>query len=304
MYNQNIDISNKIISYNDLYEIFSAMNDELIKYQKINKNEELKNKVLDYRYQTWTFKNNSSNLKFEVTFYDNTTINFEDYNNFSTVFHNRLNEIKKIWVFYHLNYSTKAENEETKTYRNNISMFIYENRIKLEISLDDNDDKANHIYEMIKTKIYNSPERYDEIVRNKSSIVFKIGVAIAFIPSLIICTLLLFVPTIRQVFASSYVLFPIACMLITFMLSSTASAWRLDDLYKNISPKKKYAGYQKGYKDDIEEYENSCEILIGNNIDNMDNRRLIKNYYEKYTKYIPYELGVMALLSIIVIFLK
>ena len=39
MYNQNIDISNKIISYNDLYEILSAMNDELTKYQKININE-------------------------------------------------------------------------------------------------------------------------------------------------------------------------------------------------------------------------------------------------------------------------
>ena len=35
MYNDTIKVANKIIKYEDLYEIFSAMNEKLVKYKNI-----------------------------------------------------------------------------------------------------------------------------------------------------------------------------------------------------------------------------------------------------------------------------
>ena len=36
MYNDTIKVANKIISYEDLFEIFSKMQEKLLHYQKIN----------------------------------------------------------------------------------------------------------------------------------------------------------------------------------------------------------------------------------------------------------------------------
>ena len=176
--------------------------------------------------------------------------------------------------------------------------------MEVNVSLDSNDGKTNHIYEMIKNKINNAPEKYDNVIKNKSSIMFKVGTALGFIPAIIICTLLLFVPTARTLFASGMILFPMMCGTITVALNGTMSAWKLDDLYKNIVPDKKYVSYEKGYKDDIDKYTNTSEILIGKNTHNMENRKQIIEIYDKYKKYVPYEIGILILLSIIVIFLK
>ena len=80
------------------------MNEEITKLKKISENEEKINQRLDYQYQKWTFKDNISSLKITVNFYDNTEISFDNFNNFATIFNNRLDEIKSIYVYYHLNY--------------------------------------------------------------------------------------------------------------------------------------------------------------------------------------------------------
>ena len=177
-------------------------------------------------------------------------------------------------------------------------------KIEVNVSLDSEDEKTNHIYEMIKNKIQNAPEKYDEIISRKSSIMFNVGIAVAFIPAIIACILLLFVPTIRILFATGIVLLPIVCCMIAFVLSGTMASWKLDDLYESIVPKKKYKNNKKGYKDDIEDFTNTSEILIGKNTHNFEKRNQIRTIYNKYKKYIPYEIGVLIILSIIVVFLK
>lgn len=146
-----------------------------------------------------------------------------------------------------------------------------------------------------------APERYDDVVRNKSSISWGVANAIAFIPSIIFFTLLLLIPSLRMIMSNSFVLFPICSIMLTFFLSGTFSGMKLDDLYKNIVPDKKYVSYEKGYKDDIDKYLQDSEILIGKNVHNMDNRREIMRIYNKYKKYIPYEIIVLVVMSILVI---
>lgn len=47
MYNDTIKVANKIISYDDLFEIFTQMNEKLQYYKRISINEESRNRMLE-----------------------------------------------------------------------------------------------------------------------------------------------------------------------------------------------------------------------------------------------------------------
>ncbi len=308
MYNDTIKVANKIISYNDLYEIFSRMQEKLVQFRKINDTEEMKNRMLDYKYQNWTFKDNGSKLTFDVDFTDDTSIKFDNYNNFISIFNNRLDEIKYISVYYLISYTTESEERKSEYYNQHINMTIREDRMDIDVSLSSNDNKINDIYELIKSKVLNAPPKYDKVIQKKSTINTIVGLAIGFIPALIITALLVFVPTIRQIYAMGYVVYPIASIILAFVIGGTIGSSKLDKWYKSINPEQKYDGYDTTnhksiYKDDIDSYIKSSEILIGKNANNLTCRKNIIECYEKYKKYIPYEIGVMLFMSIIVLFL-
>lgn len=308
MYSDTIKVANKIISYDDLFEIFSKMQEKLIYWQKINSSEEMQNRMLDYKYQNWSFKDSGSKLHFDVNFYDDTSIKFDNYNNFMSVFNSRLDEIKNIYLYFNLNYSVEHEGQNHQWYNQHINMNIYEEKMDIDVSLSSDDKKLDDIYDLIKSKILNAPQKYDDVIKKKSSITTIVGLAIGFIPALILSTLLIFVPTVRHIFAISYVLYPICSLILAFVIGGTIGSAKLDVLYKNIVPEKKYAGYDSTnyksiYKDDIDKYVGTSEILIGKNVNNLQCRKSIIDYRDKYKKYIPYEVGVMLLISIIVLFL-
>lgn len=84
------------------------------------------------------------------------------------------------------------------------------------------------------------------------------------------------------------------------------SSSKLDKYYESIVPSKKYAGYdstnyKRIYKDDIDSFVDTSEILIGKKINNLDNRRMIKKVYEKYKGLIPKELIALLIVTVIVI---
>ena len=308
MYKDTIKVANKIISYDDLFEIFSKMQEKLVYYKKISTNEEMRNRTIDYKYQTWTFKDTDSRLTFSVDFKDDTTIRFDNYNGFISVFNTRLEEIKYIRVNFILSYRTSYEGYKGDSYYQYIYMNIYENKMEIDLGLSSEDKKIDDVYELIKRKVLEAPQKYDKVVEKKTAITTTTAIAIGFIPSLIITTLLLLIPMVRQIFSAGYIVYPVASFILALAIGGSISGTKLDKLYGPINPEQKYAGYDanKGrslYKDDIDKYVGTSEILIGKNINNLKNRKEILTYYNKYKKYIPYELGIMFILSIIVIFL-
>ena len=89
-------------------------------------------------------------------------------------------------------------------------------------------------------------------------------------------------------------------------MQTVIASSKLDSLYEPIIPNKKYAGYDSTnntriYKDDIDSFVGTSEILIGKKINNLENRRKIKLEYQKYKEFIPKELIVLLVLSGIVI---
>lgn len=305
MYNDTIKVANKIISDTDLADIFQRMDEELRENIQICKQETAQNERYKREYQNWTVKSFDGTFKCTFNFYDDTNITVDNYNAFITIFNNRLHEVKDMWVRYHYNYWIQHGSDQ-KMVSQSINMNIYEHKMDIEVNLSSNDKKMNDIYQLIKEKILKAPERYDRIIKKKSSITNKIGFALGVIPSLIICTLLVFVPTIRQIYGMTYVLYPIAVVILAFLIGNTVFSGTLDRLYSTITPKQKYAGYDSTnhksiYKDDIDDFVSTSEIIIGKNIDNIKHRKEIVELEEKYSRYIPTELIVLLVVSVIMI---
>ena len=305
MYNDTIKVANKIISDTDLADIFQRMDEELKENQQICRQETMQNEKYEREYQHWTTKNFDGSFTCTFNFYDDTNVTVDNYPAFITIFNNRLHEVKDMWVRYNCHYWIQNGNDQ-KMVSQHINMSIYEYKMNIEVNLSSDDKKMDDIYQLIKEKILHAPERYDRVIKKKSSITNKIGFALGMIPSLVICTLLVFVPAIRQIYGMTYVLFPIATIILAFMIGNTVFGGKLDRLYSTIVPEKKYAGYDSTnyksiYKDDIEKFVETSEIIIGKNIDNIKNRKEIVELEKKYSSYIPKELIALLVLSIVMI---
>lgn len=305
MYNDTIKVANKIISDTDLADIFQRMDEELKENQQICRQETMQNEKYEREYQHWTTKNFDGSFTCTFNFYDDTNVTIDNYPAFITIFNNRLHEVKDMWVRYNCHYWIQNGNDQ-KMVSQHINMSIYEYKMNIEVNLSSDDKKMDDIYQLIKEKILHAPERYDRVIKKKSSITNKIGFALGMIPSLVICTLLVFVPAIRQIYGMTYVLFPIATIILAFMIGNTVFGGKLDRLYSTIVPEKKYAGYDSTnyksiYKDDIEKFVETSEIIIGKNIDNIKNRKEIVELEKKYSSYIPKELIALLVLSIVMI---
>ena len=308
MYNDTIKAENKIISSDDLTQIFQLMGETLKKYLKVSQQEEMQNRMLDTPYQNYTFKDEGSKMKVTVDFYDNTNITFDNYDNFMGIFYSRIDEIKTMDIYYALNYTvmTPAPNRSRNFYTQSIQMHINENKLDITLNLKSADPKLDEIYNFIKNKILNAPEKYDEVIRNKNKIINTVSFGAGMIPGIVITSLLLFIPVVNNIILKGYVVYPIVAVILSYMIGSMISSSKLDKYYETIVPSKKYAGYdstnyKRIYKDDIDSFVGTSEILIGKKINNLDNRRMIKKVYEIYKGLIPKELIALLIVTVIVI---
>lgn len=308
MYNDTIKAENKIISSQDLTEIFQLMGETLKKYLRISQQEEMQNRMLDITYQNYTFKDEGSKMKVVVDFYDNTNIIFDNYDNFMSIFYSRIEEIKSMDVYYKLNYTviTSEPNRSRNFYMQSINMYINENKLDITLNLKSDEPKLAEIYNLIKNKVLNAPEKYDIVIREKNKITNAVIFGAGLIPGMLITILLLFVPIINDVFFKGYVVYPLISIFLAYIIGGVFSSSSLDKYYDTIIPDKKYAGYdttkhKRIYKDDIDSFISTSEILIGKKVNNLRNREAIMTEYKKYKSRIPIELIALLTITIIVI---
>lgn len=307
MYNDTIKVANKIISDKDLMDIFLKMFDEMEKYKKLYQQEKVQNEMYEREYQHWTVKDFEGSFRAIVNFYDDTNVTFDNIQNFMSIFSSRLAEIRNIYINYGYFYYIQNPTINCKNYNQRITMNIYERKMDIDINLSSEDRKMDSVYELIKNKILNAPEKYDMIIKKKRKINNIVGLAIGFIPSIILCTLLLVIPMVRNIYSSGYVVYPIGVLLVAYFLGTICSSVVLDKFYKNITPDQKYVGYDTTnyksiYKDDIDSYVQTGEILIGKNVGNLECRNQIIDIYNKYKKFLFPEFMITLVISIVVLF--
>ena len=306
MYNDTIKVANKIITSNDLSEIFQTIHSEIEACEKQYGMEKIQNEKYNLEYQKWTLKDYSASFKVVVDFYDDTEITFENYYNFMAVFNSRLDEIKRLYFYYRCSYVRKEINSSTEYVSQHINFDVYETKMNLDISIDSGDNIMNNTYQFIKNKILNAQPRYDNVIKNKNTIVNKISFAVGFIPVTIILALLIFYQPIRYFYAATYILLPIADIIFSFAIGTTIMGGKLENLYESIAPEKKYSYYSTSqhraiYEEDLEAYKSNSEILIGKNVDNMIKREKILQLEAKYKEYLKYEIVILLVLSVLAV---
>jgi hypothetical protein len=306
-FTETIKAENKIIDSNDILEVIKKMEETLKKYKFIYKKEEEYNKTVDYEEAEYTFKDYDSELKFSVNFHDNTDVRTNNIEEFYYVYENRLAEIKDFSVCFALNYSLVQHYPEKKndSFYQTIWLYVYENKLSIDVKMDVNDDKLSGLYSDIKKIILSAPVKYDKIIKNKMGISLVCAFGIGLIPALLLTTILNFTnEQLNIMFATSYVLYPLLTIIIGLVIGEGISFVLLGKLYENIKPDKKYAGYNDNgsiYKDDVEDYVNKSEVLIGKNVNNMKDREAIKNLYNKCKKLMLINFGILAIMSIIIV---
>ena len=305
MYYDTIKCENKIISSEALMEIFQTMNDTLKKYERIAEQEKMQNQKLERKYQKFTYDYTISKLSFQINFTDNTDISIDKFETFSGIFYSRISEIKNIYVRMSSLYDTKEEEQQAKSYRQYITLDISNKKMNISVELDSDDPKFDNVYNKIKEKVLTAPEKYDDVMRNKSKIVNAVTVATGMIPAIIITSIFLFIPTLNKVFLKGIVVYPLVVVFLMYMIGSIIANSKLDKYYDTISPDKKYAGYDTTnnksiYKDDMDSYLNTSDILIGSKVNNLVYREKIREIYNKYKNSVLPMILVLAGVSVVV----
>ena len=304
MYNESINTNNKIISTDLLMNIFSRMNEIKKSYTfKAEKEEQTYNSLscenqINMKRQ---YNNYVSNFSFTVNFYDSTTITIDSYENFMSVFNSRLHEIKSIISNFSINYF----DVNNRSCSNSIGLMIYENSFDINIAIDNSNSEMTDLFNYIKNSIYEAPEKYDYVMKNKSKICFSYTSALGNIVGIVLSTILICLPPVFSIVTSGYwILYPICCLILGYFMGTIIFSNTMNSLYKNIDMEKIYDGYdpntfESRYKSDKQSYVNSSEVIIGKNIDNLSNRIKIKELYTDKKKYIKFELMAIAFITLV-----
>lgn len=306
IYSQKIQTNNKIITYDDIYEIIYKMNEKLEHYLKVYENEKIANEKLEYDYQNWTFKDIESCLSFRFCLKDDNSFTVDRYDDAMTVLNERIEEIDNLYVGLELNYGKKAAMGKRQDYFQHIHLRIHENSFEIDSSLASDDMILEDIYNLISDKVYNAKERYDDVIKKRGLYTNIVGFPIGFAIAIIIAISLYFVPLVREIYIKSYVGFPIITLIVTFVLANMIGGLSLNRLYERIAPKREYERYDYDrhisvYKDNIKKYINESEVLIGKNTHNLEDRNKIKAKKDKMKKVIPVEIAILIVVSIVII---
>lgn len=309
MYNESINTNNRIISTELILNLFGRMNDLIKSYTlKANKEEQIYNS-LSFENQLnmkREFSNFISDFSFTVDFYDSTNITINSYESFMGIFNSRLHEIKSIISNFNINYF----DINNKYCSNSINLMIYENSFDIRVAIDTSNNEMSELFNYIKTSIYEAPEKYDFVMKNKSKICFSYTFALGSIVAIILSTILVCLPPVFSVLTSGYwMLFPVCCLILGCFFGTLLFSGSINSLYKNIDMEKIYDGYDPNtfkskYKSDKHSYINSSEVIIGKNIDNLTCRNKIKDLYYEKKKYIKFELIAIVVITAILLLIQ
>ena len=300
----NLNLSNKIITVEDILDVVEKMYATVDHYKQISAEEMKPNEGLRTNEQRWKFKDYSSNVKCYITYINGNSITYSSFDDFRAIIKDRSDEIKMLNVSLYLGYSKKPNEEYDKVTHQSITFYVHQDNVSLHYDTNEDEQYLREAYDYIMNKMNSSIERYDNTIKKKGMISFVVGLAIAFIPAILLSTGLLLVESIREIFISGYIVYPVLTILFAGLLGALLGPYMLEGYYKDIVPDKKYVGYSNGksvYKDDVENFTNKNEVLIGKNAHNIEKREKIKETYEKYKKMIPIELLITLVISVVVI---
>lgn len=299
-------ISNKIITADDLRDIFKSMANVLDSLQKAYDTEEQNNQQFLYQYQVRNIDNYNSRFSGTIYFTDRTSVNYDSYSSFMRDFDNRCGSIERLYVDCSVSYFSHNNGQPDAHHHSAITMSVSTDSLRLNTNFGHDEHSLDDVYQLIQQKIASAPDKYDRVVKSRGLITAKVGFAIVSIPIALLMACLVLMPTMRQIYAGTIVAYPLIVLCISAILGSVIGTSMTERDYQPIQPRQKYDRYdtknhQSVYTDDVTSYTETGEVQIGKNLRNDRHRRNIIRLEQRYSKLLIPELIVITVLSLTVL---
>lgn len=280
---ENIVVRNKVVSMDAIMKILDLLTKENQKYEmEMNDNK-------------------NSFIKYEITIKDNLPYICQSYDELKKQVYEKISMIEKIDCLVNVSYSLLNENNEKIDNVSYIHLVVTENLIEVIYSGYDMNSSLKDTYLFIKGIFNNCVDRYDWVVKNYYLVSYVVTNSYSYIYGTGICLLLMILKTIRG-FYGSIIGFLLIDLIISFVIGKLLFNNVITSLYGSILPNKKNVGYEKGgYKivNDIDNYTEYSEIIMGKNSFNLKNREEILELYNNRKNIFIKEIGIIIGLSII-----
>ncbi len=280
---ENIVIRNKVVSTDIIMRMLDLLTNE-------------KNK-----YEIEMDSNKNSFIKYEITIKDNLPYICNSYEECKQIMYNKLSMIEKIDCLLNVSYSSVNEKNDKIDNVSYIRFIAVENLIEVIYSGYDLNNSLKDTYLFIKGMFNNCIDRYDWIVKNNFLIKYIVSNSYSYIYGTGICILLMALRVIRSLYSFIFG-FLILDIIISYIIGIFLFDNAISSLYNSILPNKKRVGFKKGdYKivNDIDNYKEYSEVIIGSNAFNLKNREEIMKLYNSRKNIFIKELGIIFVLSII-----
>lgn len=259
--------------------------------------------------KTQKYKISINKISVEVHYKDGMRISKDDQCNWliSEMYANRAN-IEQIWIKYHgmyyQNYEVGANSQLTVE---EYSIWIHENSLSFDTRSENCDNQVYTTIDEIRNVFMRCPDKYDKTIKGKffrsQALYLAIGLAISIILSLFTKFSLIPKYELLSTALSNKVVFVLAYIFIAELSGTIIGNEIISSMYKRISPKQKYVGYNKNtykntYVDDIDQYKSNPEIMIGVNAYNTSDRVKIENMFKICKKIVLIELIVSLIVGV------
>ena len=164
---------------------------------------------------------------------------------------------------------------------------------------------VNQIIYKIQQTIAEAPEKMTDVMANQPIVISKIGLGVGLIPGMLLACIGFAVPQFRTFYGQIPGIFFLISLVLGAAVGILIAAKMVEPLYHSIVGRQRYAGYNKKthqsmYRDDMDDYSSTAEVLIGGKVDGLRKRQKLDEYQEKFGKLILPELLVVLVASVIV----
>lgn len=299
-----IDAVNKIISVDALVGIFEAIEQADRIMREAAEREAAENEPLLYDKQTYKAEGYRMGFNARVTLKNDSVLECKSPRDLINYLKTRAFEAESIFVYVDFRYHERAPGQKTVFHSEEIIMSIREQTFGVKYSMR-NAAAVNQIIYKIQQTIAEAPDKMTDVMTNQPIVIAKIGLGAGLIPGMLLACVGFAVPQFRTFYGQ----IPGIFFLVSLVLGATAgiliAAKMVEPLYHSIVGRQRYDGYNKKthqsmYRDDMEDYSSTAEVLIGDKVDGLRKRQKLEDYQKRFGKLILPELLIVLVASAIV----
>lgn len=297
-----IEITNKIITIEQIKEVSNYLQKTCNYYLDLIKNDRVKNNNVyfdnaEYKYYTSSLPE----VKYEINYNDDRSVQTTD----EMTFIDSLKEpqfIKKLTMQLYIYYRDNELNEITE---HNMSIYLTFDKSSIYFSTNDLNmsDQSYNLNSYVRGILESGEDRYSGIVKHKFIVKNIIGLAAGSILTLLLFLILLIMrsngsDTFETLFSNGLVLSLLGWIL-AFAFGSVIISPIINNLFREIDTAESVYSDAKLMDIYKKEYTRKNEVLIGESYNNLEKRNTIRKIYALSKKVILVRLLISAVIVIV-----